>query len=679
MPFQVAVSIDEAIFQVSTHYFYSQSSSNSAEGGQTFTFSGGDPPTGGDSASASGSASISEEAGFCVSNITTAATESGATQKTTQSFAGGLTCNGEGSTAWDNIHYNNTTSATSEIVPFVTTSTYEETLELPIDDGSGFNISTTYSKMDLSFTSFPRTYTTLTSQNSIAVGAGGITANKLRGQSVLIFGGIGTDWTFDGNAIPYLQVLSSTGSSPVFLYPSISKEDVGVVFPLAKSTSQANTNLLFDMSGGTLFEESKTTLTFNIFTLNTQTYTQSSGFSFDPYEERMISFEQSTSLYSFLETATTTEETIYQQLVSFEPQYSEGLYSALKIGLMTSTKVDNAKTTSEGSIFSFFGTYSKSYSYSQTVWTTTNVSYVVADFGVIGTGSVLNTFSNFASGSGSDPFVTYFSSSSSTSQQAAGLTINPEYVELSIAYYALNMVNTAKPTFFTQKLPDTNFFVFSSKMDSGIFKNVSPTSALEYVYVKTYALHRYAPLGRIPPLAVPIDTTKLLADTNGDQTATAVQKVMIPSRFYFGEESASVSITTNVEVNSTSTETSSSTYAVGYAGSGDFFTFSQAPDSVYDFTRFVDRLQATNIYHTLGVAGKSLSKNAEWSLDGFLYWTGSSEPERVTVGTYSNPVRAIGNRNILTFVATSYANNNIAGQNAFISGLKFYQNQIPYI
>ena len=610
-------------------------SGSTAAGGQSFTFNTDTPSIGeSNSGSSSGRTTIHSGAYVYSSGYTSESTfvSDGVGDGTYNSestvldwiLLGSGASQGTSTGSFDAFAYNYTTTETQETNTdgqnARTTITTQLDYYLFFPDGE--ETSTTYSQLTTIYTS-ERTYTEVTTASSFGTAALGKAINNYDGKAIYVVGEIGRGWTEGQGLIRFCRFLSSDGSFSIYDTNIALESYTANSFEVESSSLEPNVLLSYDQTS-TIATEQTTILTYDITTGTTYERSYDSYYAYQYEEPRKFKLFDSTTFagVSYFTSSETSESTVHYQVeLTGYPENKTGL----SLAYLTTTRLTQIATTISSVFFQMRNNTSfTSSSYRKSTSTTFVESYVLASMGVSGSFSSETTASGSAGAGGVDPFgVTQTSSSSNSFRYFTSEVHKPSLGLFDKSFYKLNFYSTGNATSYTQLSPSYKFVVASSSGYPVYKENIEPSTLITSLFFTTWAFHRFGSWSP-PTLAVPIDFTYA-----GEEVGlpTTLQIAIVPTGFYYGDESASVYRTTSSSEGDSGTTQS---YTLVYAGSGSELTIYALSNN--DFSSTVP--DTSNIYHSVGLAGSS-SRGASWSLDGLHYWDSTS---RRTEGSLSVPV-----------------------------------------
>jgi hypothetical protein len=529
---------------------------------------------------------------------------------------------------------------TSAEVELRQTSSTELTFVPPVGE------STTYSEVTSYLTNSSRDYTAVVTVTDYGVGIDFADAqcNRVFDVGYVIFPQAGANWTVDGSSLMYLRLFETTGTYGEY-YTSIFKDNETQTFTISafESFFVPNATAQGDQVV-TLFSDVIGTITYDVIGQTSESFSIGNSYYFDANNQFVLDTDIGTSSFWYKPTKTTSGLSYTNQFGSTIGPYGNSDTDSWIIGgVVSSTRLINVDTTISSFLYSFANTKSTYLTYRALAKTLSTLSYILHDYDT-------DTWGSSSFSSSSETAYTIIQTQFNDTEQASENGFTSE--TLTIIYppinayknlYTLQYYSSINPTFFTQQSPNFNWVVADSanlSVATKYYNSLSPSSALTKLYFTTYKYHRYG-IVNAPIFAVPIDFT----DENGYPSFT-YQAVSVPSKFYFGEDPASVTQTYSVENGTTFT---TSSFTIGYAGTGSFLKMNDV--ELNDMSGNGDPSYYYNIFHTIAVE-QSASSCASWSMDNYYYWIGGSN--RVISGTASNPISIVGNYQPFTMIASSW-------------------------
>lgn len=525
-------------------------------------------------------------------------------------------------------------------------STTQQTLTTSID-----TISTTWTDIEQALSNTNIQYTDIVFKENCSIGIYDIdTLNSFSGQTINLCATCGTNWTFGTSDIQTVQCLLNTGS--VFYSNGVKQCETDSPFSVEAITELLGGNVNSPASASTtIFNQSNITITYEYTDYN-QTSTipvSSNTIQFD-VNKFIIDSTAQTQL-SFTKKAIFSSTLSYNvsPLASYDPIQSYG-----NRNIYTDTKVISALSTDTFYCIDSYYSYFSSFTYSGLVTSTTISSYILFDYGAYGSYSESTSYetqTSTAEGNEIGSFTesggtTYFSSKSESYAKISTIAYK--------SYYSipLGASNDEWQKFYTKKVGNSNFVVADSNTVNKFryFKSIGPTANLTKCYFSQYFYERNG-AGDIAEFYIPISTYL------DEGTRTIIHSVTVPSGYYFGNDSATIQITT-FESASSSTDSA----VISYGGSESLC--SMGFDNVNDFSTFQSPPFSPNkIFHT-----EPSFYSGSWKKDGYYYYNSES---RTYSGTANNAISVDGDGIYKTFIASQYVLTT-AFPVVFISG--FYTN-----
>lgn len=437
------------------------------------------------------------------------------------------------------------------------------------------------------------------------------------GEGLVIQPSFGTSWTQDGTKMQYLQIFTETGSFQQYDIYEIKDNDDPITISAEKIGISHNIAFEIDGSPTTVFPQITSLLTYEYTDLQSTTTTFSKKyFYYPPFITSFDDIPTSASFYKRIIKSASLIQTIQDEW-AITPEGDEGF----SLGLYTSTRVTGIYATGNYYYVDDQPPYFSLLTYRGTIKTTTSQSYVANDqiFGT--TYGYNNTAIKF-------PVTRY---------------LHKNFYTIGID--ALGYDGLFWEKYYTQYSPNSNFVVAGTSDKIGGYYWIEPESVLTKLYFTTYAFERGGAV-RAPVLAVPINYTSESSFEYGAEYT--YQSVSLPYEFYIGSSQASIYWTLSTQDTSsftTSTQSFTMSYAstqpllsMGYFGTNDF------SNDIYNAVEF-----SGSIYHTIGIV--NTENGASWLQNGFNYWNGT---QRQTVGFVDSAISAVGNPEIITFVASEW-------------------------
>jgi len=523
--------------------------------------------------------------------------------------------------------YKNTTSQTNANLVISSTTTFQNSSDyvfLPSE-----TISTSWSDKTTSNTSRNRTYTTIASTSSVPYGVniGGafepiIKCQKTNGLAIIVEPLIGTEWSIEGSALNYYQLFESTGTySPTYGNLFFDSDFATTIFAITSSlppNSPFQQGLTVTL---TYAYTSNENMTVTIENNQVQTFVNGQLYLTSAPNE-IVNTVKITTSSSVLE---------YPLADEFTETASTGDVSAL-----TSQKMILVKSTAVHYIVDNFYTYNSTFTYSGLIDTTRMYSYIVFTQSC-GSHSESHTYESVSG----DPPVTETKTQYYTT--IIPLLTNTYFV----SYYAL-LLGTSNSQWnksYLQKYPVNPFAIAFTSEDANRYAgSINGASNVIFTSYKFDVLNDFSVN---PRLYVPINATEYSYDTANTSIYTqTIQAVSIPSAFYYGLSSATVSRTT-LTANSITTTSVTGTQAVGYVGVQTTALCGHVSANNFQNEFWNPPFNSRKIMHTIGILGSSASYN----MNGYFVY--NSALSRTTSGDSVNPISIIGNGQVTTIIASS--------------------------
>lgn len=543
--------------------------------------------------------------------------------------------------------YKYTTSATDSNLPISSTTTFENTTEyvfLPSE-----TISTSWSDTTTSNETRNRTYTTIASTSSVPYGVnvGGafepiVRCQKTSGLAIIFEPLIGTEWSIEGSALNYYQLFESTGTySPTYGNLFFDSDFARTIFAI---TSSLPPNSSFQQGSTVTLtyaytSNAETTITI----INSQVETNING--------QLYLTSAPNEIVNTVKITTASSTLNYILADEFTETASTG-----DVSVLTLQRIALVKSTAVHYIVDNFYTYSSTFTYSGLIDTTRMYSYTAFS-------------QSCGSHSESYAYETVFGDPPVTETRTQYYTtIIPLLANTYfVSYYPL-LLGTSKSEwnkFYIQKYPVNPFAIaFTAGSANRYAGSINGASNVIFTSYKFDVLNDFSVN---PRLYVPINATEYSYDTDNTSYYTqTIQAVSIPSAFYYGLSSATVSRTT-LTSNSTTVTGTSGTQAVGYVGVQTTAFCGHVGANNFQNEFWNPPFNSRKIMHTIGVLGSS----ASYSMNGYFVY--NSAFSRTTAGDSVNPISIIGNGQVTTIIASRidggacfpYATNSIRYANSY--------------
>jgi len=526
--------------------------------------------------------------------------------------------------------YKNTTTDTSEDLAISSTTTYEATTEyvfLPDE-----TISTSWSDKTTSNITRNRSYTTIssTANEPYGLGDGGafeanIICQKTNGLALVFEPHIGSDWSVEGSALSYYQLFTATGEYSNTYSNIFFDKDLSTTISAITTTGAANSSF---QAGSTVnltyayTSNAQTTITI----INSQVETNINGQLY-----LTSSVNQETSFYKIVTESSSLSYVIAEE---FTETAETGDISAL-----FSQRITSVKSTAVHYIIDNFYTYNSTFTYSGLIDTTRMYSYLLFSQSC-GSHSSTSAYET-TSGPESAPVPT-------TSTQSF-TTIKPVLTNTYFVSHYSILLGTSKSEWnksYIQKCVVNPFAIAFTSEDANRY--ASSINGASNVIFTSYKFDVLSDFSLNPKLYVPINATEYSYNTDNTSYYTqTIQAVSIPSAFYYGLSSATVSRTT-LTSNSITTTSVTGTQAVAYAGAQSTVLGGHISKNDFENAYWTPPFNSKKIMHTIGVLGKS---SASYNMNGYFVY--NSALARTVVGDSVNPISIIGNGQVTTVIASA--------------------------
>ena len=515
-----------------------------------------------------------------------------------------------------------TTTATFDDLPIRSTATFEASTEYD-------SISTTWEDISIEIQTRNRAYTELSSSNFSYYGltVGGALepraeCNRTNGLKAIIEKRIGPDWTVDGSYLLYYQLFTATGTYDATYGSNFFDSNL-------QKTISATSAQLFASEGTR--EGSTVSLTYTSTFGGTTTISLTESLVETQVNGQLYLTSRASSTTPVGMVSTASSSLSYVLREGFSETRSTGSVRALY-----GERITSVKTTAVHYVVDNFYTFNSSFTYGGLVDTTASYSYYIAsaEFGTAsqtgeytdqeGTSTVTKTgtTSTFKPLLGSVFFVSYYS-------------------------FLLGTSNTDWGKSYAQKYPFNQFALAFT--EGNISKYAGSINSPYDVALTSYKFDILSDSSLNPKIYIPINATQYSYDEEDPLFLTkTVQSVSIPSAFYYGSGSATISRTTFTET-PTGASNSFESKLFGYGGAQSTGLGRNVSKHDFQNSYWNPPFSSTKIMHTIGVLGKG---SASYNMNG--YYVYKSNLNRTTAGDSINPISVIGNGQVSTVIASRY-------------------------
>jgi len=450
---------------------------------------------------------------------------------------------------------------------------------------------------------------------------------KTSGDALVIQPQFGVGWTQDGSKLQYLELFTNTGTYKPFDAIIIKDNDEDAsTFNAEKTEVVYNLALAYQYNTEiTVISSSAQTFTYEYLDTTQEIITFSTSYYFDyPIFYTLSDFQTQQTFSKKIAKTTSSVQTVQDIYTFINEDYPDS--TMFSLAYYTDTRAIAVYTTDVFYYADQFLSYFNLLTYSGLIVTTSSQKYVAVDYGTIGTKTRSGRTATL----------------DSATEIGFTTILYPETKTLYKRFESIEIgtTNSEWNKYYTQYSPNFNFVVGGTSNSIGSYVKLSPSSLITKLYFTTYKFERTGAVNA-PTLAVPIDYTSTSETPSG--SIYTYQNAIFENEFLMGTGRASIYWTLSTEASISSSSITS--YTLEYSGSESRLTIGDL--SLNDFTTNLPNQvpYEGKIYHTNGIV--NMESGASWLKDGYYYWGAS---DRTTSGSVGNPISAIGNGRVITFV-----------------------------